>query len=357
MSSNLRAKPVEGYVTDSAGNVLRNSTILIKEAAPSGSNIIDTVQSDDNGYFISKPVPTGTYDIYESNIRVARNIHSASQYAVQCYSSLSANIPENLPSYTQMTYDSENDINKFRYYIQIEAENLDTKLYGYSYPIYESNLMVDELAYFSAFHELSAVSRLTSTRFDIEYFNPLTSTSGNYRRTRWTGVPAIRFFEDTKLVLPLDFYSILINRVNAIYDFSGNIDFTHNASIETISIYDASDSDADFTTLADSLTKGDILELTFDDLSDKKFYGIFVEEDTYNFHRRLILKKWRSSNYSSNPITGDLENMNYVTDVKQYDGMFNGLTNIGVSTNEKFTVVENNYAQNQSIELYDYSDT
>ena len=83
MSSNIRALPIESFITDSSGNVLRNALILIKEAAPSGSNLIDRTTSDDDGYFVSKPIPAGTYDIYESGVRVAKNTHVADPYC-QC---------------------------------------------------------------------------------------------------------------------------------------------------------------------------------------------------------------------------------------------------------------------------------
>ena len=85
MPSNLRSKPIEGYVADSAGNVLRNSQILIKEAAPYGSNIRDSITSDDDGYFKSKPLPSGSYDIYESGIIVAKTIHNPDKVDIQCY--------------------------------------------------------------------------------------------------------------------------------------------------------------------------------------------------------------------------------------------------------------------------------
>lgn len=356
MASNLRAKPIEGFVTDNSGNVLRNSLILIKEATPSGSNLTDRVTSDDDGYFVSKPIQSGTYDIYESGVRVSKHIHQANQHAIQCYATASDNIPEDLPPFYDTDYTAANDINKFRHYLQIEADDLDIKLYGHSFPIYEPNLMVGNLADFTTYHTLTSNSRITTTRFDVELFLPLTNVSTQYRRVRWVGVPAIRFFEDSRLVIPLNYYSIVANRPSEIEDFAANINFTHNDTLEVIGIYDVSDTDPSFTTLSDNIVKGDILKLTFDDNASKIFWGIFVESDVYSLHTRLMLKKWRSSNYISNAISGDLENMNYVTDVVKYSGMYNGMTNIGVSTNEKYTIVENVYAQDQNTELYNISD-
>ena len=40
----------------------------------------------------------------------------------------------------------------------------------------------------------------------------------------------------------------------------------------------------------------------------------------------------------------------------KYDGFFNGISNIGSSVNEKFTVIENIYAQDVANELYNYND-
>ena len=85
MSSNLRSKPIEGHVTDSAGNVLRNSQIIIKQATPSGSITMGSVQSDDDGYFQSKPLPNGLYDIYESGIVISRIVHTADRNSIQCF--------------------------------------------------------------------------------------------------------------------------------------------------------------------------------------------------------------------------------------------------------------------------------
>jgi hypothetical protein len=70
----------------------------------------------------------------------------------------------------------------------------------------------------------------------------------------------------------------------------------------------------------------------------------------------LILKKLKSSNYASNPISSDLELATAVTDISKYDGLFNGLENITASTNEKYTVVENVYSQDIDGEMYNYSD-
>ena len=81
MASNIRAKSIEGYVTDSAGNIIRNSQIIIKQSTPSDSFNIDTVSSDDSGYFASRPIQSGTYEIYESGILVSR-YYFYTQYSI-----------------------------------------------------------------------------------------------------------------------------------------------------------------------------------------------------------------------------------------------------------------------------------
>ena len=64
MGSNLKSRPIEGYITDSAGHVLRNVDVLIKEEiSKTESTLIDSVKSGDDGYFISDPIKNGIYEI------------------------------------------------------------------------------------------------------------------------------------------------------------------------------------------------------------------------------------------------------------------------------------------------------
>jgi hypothetical protein len=355
LSSNLRAAPIEGFICDSAGNIIRNATITIRDNAPGGSNVIDTIFSDDNGYFISNPLKNGIYDIYESGVKTSRTIHIPSMNNFQCWAATPDNIPDNLPSYIQMDASSENDINKYRYYIQIENDDVDIQHFGHIFPIYDVNinsLSNTNWSKFYFFHGMTSDSRITTTRFDVEFFNPLTIYSNSYKRTRWVGVPAIRFSATSKLVIPLDFYSIHLNRLNSHTIFGLNINYSVNVDLETVTIIDTNNNDDGFIALANALVIGDIVKLKF--TTNQVFYGIFTS-GTVN---TLIFKKIRNSNYISIDMQTlqNSQNTAHVATVDKYDGFFNGITNIGVSINEKFTIVENIYAQDIDDELYNYDD-
>ena len=127
MSSNLRAGALEGFICDSAGNIIRNANIVIRDNAPGGSNIVASTNSDDSGYFITTPLKNGTYDIYESGVKTSRTLHLPQGLNIQSWTATPDNVPSNLPVFTQMDETNENDINKFRYYIQIENDNIDIK--------------------------------------------------------------------------------------------------------------------------------------------------------------------------------------------------------------------------------------
>ena len=227
---------------------------------------------------------------------------------------------------------------------------------------------------FSIFHGLNQDSRITSTRFDVEYYNPLVTTSDVYRRMRWVGIPAVNFTAGSKLVLPLDYYSMCFNRINTNAVFpNNNIKYQVKQELEVVTIYDDSDNDPAFTTLIDNIIVGDVVKLTFSPTtttttpapSASVFYGIFVAEDAkylspedLQVYRSLMFKKLKNSNYPSTPIeTLNEQSGTYVVSTAtKYDGFFNGISNIGSSVNEKFTVVENIYAQDIANELYNYND-
>ena len=371
MSSNLRAAPIEAFVTDSAGNIIRNAAITIRDNAPGGSNIIDSVTSDDSGYFITSPLKNGVYDIYESGVKTSRTIHTPSLHNNQVWLATADNIPDNLPSFLQMDETVENDINKFRYYIQIENDNVDIQRYGHIFPIYDKDLtsIHDGWGSFVDFHNLKSDSRVTTTRFDVEFFNPITSSDTLYRRIRWVGIPAISFSIGSKLVLPLDYYSMKLNRLNKDSEFSGeNVLFQANDSLDLITVYSPT-LDAEFIKLLDTITVGDVVKFSFNTIVSPttpppaevfQFYGIFVKESSEYLdnqdNRGLVFKVLRNSNYISTEIGHLKDNQDnlFVTEGRRYDGFFNGITNIGVSINEKFTAVENIYAQGVDGELYNY---
>ena len=363
MSSNIRSKPIEGHVTDSAGNVIRNARIVIKQATPSGSFSVDSVYSDDSGYFLSRPLPNGIYDIYESGIIVSRTIHTADQNSIQCFKAYRDNY--NVLSVENFdTLVSDSELNNFRGFIQIEPAEIDIPQYGSSFPIYNFIFPSSDPALsgndndlweLSQFFDLSTDSRITTTRFDIEYFSPLTALSNIYKRIRWSGVPAIKFYQDSKLVIPLDYFSMVLNYPKVIAPETVNFGVTDIKALyvtdSTISLANVSANNS-FKTLALSVTVGDVLKVNLVDLT--VYYGIIIEVDVSGDIYTITLEKLLSSRYVTDATTIDTSGTYYALRIQGYDGMFRGITDIDEEVNERFTVVENIYAQDLQSELYSY---
>jgi len=364
MSSNLRSKPIEGHVTDSAGNVLRNSQIIIKQAAPSGSITMGSVQSDGDGYFQSKPLPNGLYDIYESGISIARIVHTADRNSIQCYKPGVDNYDISLiRNFISLAEATNPVLNSFKWFLQIEPEELDVSVYGSTFPIYDVNIYAinddnNEYDNIAEFFNFNANSRITTTRFDIEYFAPLTALSHFYKRIRWAGVPALRFSEDSKLVVPLDYFSIVASLPKVASNYETDIISIEEGSIEKL--VDVSGTHDDFKNHVDTAIIGDIVKLTVrgNDIGGSPIgpfyhYGIVVDVQRASPYH-IILEKWLSSRFLSDL---DLDDVNtpWVEKIESFDGMFQGITDINDEVNERFTLVENVNAQDNVPELYNYN--
>lgn len=363
MPSNLRAKSIEGHVADSAGNVLRNSQIIVKQATPYGSITVDTVISDDDGYFQTKPLPNGIYDIYESGISISRTVHTADRNAIQCFKPGRDNYDTSLIlNFLALAEAATPILNSFKYFLQIEPEELDISIYGSTFPIYDLDIatkvdLSNELYNIAKFFNLTIDSRITTTRFDIEYFAPLTALSGYYKRIRWAGVPGIRFTKDSRLVIPLDYFSIVANLPKLTSDYEEIDDITAEEGVSTVIMLKEESSDTNFEDHVNKMIIGDIVRLTV--MGDGGgqgpvyFYGLVVAVDRGTLYQ-VTLEKWLSSRFLSDLDLGVLTNP-YVIKVESFDGMFQGITDISDEVNERFTLVENINAQNYISELYNYN--
>lgn len=373
MSSNLRSKPIEGHVTDSAGNVLRNAEITIKVATPSGSFPIDTIRADDDGYFRSSPIPSGQYDIYESGIRVAKTIHVANQNPIQCFRPHVDNYDQSkIGNFFDLAEANELQVGgiastPFHWFVQIEPDIIDVPVYGSTFPLYDMNISTDPagsvdntLYNLSAYFGLSSDSRITTTRFDVEYYAPITALSSQYKRVRWAGVPAIRFFPDSKLVIPLDFFSIVPSLHKQIApstsDFvSGdNIRYTEASGI--VASITGPETNDDFDEFLSLISKGDVVKIILQEIGEGEDtqivrYGIVDDADT-----SLIIEKWLSSRFNSDDLAAP-DSDYFVVRMMAYDGLFPGIVNIDEEVNERFTVIENVSVQNNDSELYTYNNS
>jgi len=364
MISNLRSRPIQGYVTDSAGNVLRNSSIVIYRNTPTGLTSVDISESDDEGYFISNPLANGVYDIFESGIRTARIIHNPDQNSIQCFKALKDNYYENdLKPFSSLAGSGDPRLNNYKYFLQIEPEDISVDILGSMFPIYDvdlSNLVAasGDIYDLVQFLIIRTDSRITIPRFDIEYFLPITATQASYRRIKWAGVPGIRFKADSKIVVPLDYFSIVANNPFIISN-NGNDYVANNVWIETIidngpgheviTIKGDSDLYEEYVTLYNKVGIGDILKLTMDAApgATSFWYGIVASKSAYS----IVLEKWKSSRFTSTYTPNEDDD---VFSIKCYHGMFQGMTAMSSTVSDYFNVVENIHQQSIEDELYTY---
>jgi hypothetical protein len=356
MPTNLNSRPIEGYITDNAGNILRNVDVVIKDDAPNGSVVIDVCKSDDDGYFISKPIKNGVYDIYESGVRVYRQYHSSFPTVIQCYKPYSTNEPSSdiLPFSDFVGSEApDEDINFFRYYIQIEPENIDISTYGHLFPLWKQDganqLTGHDFENIALVHDGFTVgtSYLTHTRFDVEYFSPLYTQNSDHKRMRWSGVPGVSFADESKIVLPLDYFSITPNQPHYYYN---DVNGTWGQYLGSEEIVELSDVPTDVT---DNLITGDILKL---ELAASQIFWCIVH---YIDGTTVYATRWKSSRANSANLTTIVSAVGSDFDVysyRIYKGFYANLENLTDSVSEYFTVKENQAAQNSISEEYNYSE-
>lgn len=371
MPSNLRAKPIQGHLTDSAGNVIRNSLVTVKIMTPSGAQVVATAKANDDGYFITSPLTSGSYFIYESGILVSQIIHTAAPETIQPFkASVDNYLSVQVKSFNSLL--STNELAKFKMFIQIESDDIETVLYGNSFQIYDvaidySGALVPEsfsdLYELAKFFQLSSSSRITTTRFDVEYFAPITAVEKAYKRIRWAGVPAIRFKETSKLVIPIDYFSLVpglpkkVSHNGIVFD---NIpgDYVKVVEIsETHMVIQATSVDNEyFSEIYSSMAYGDIARivthLDTNPLTSRTWYGILSDRPDPNTDLKLYFELLPSSRFVS---AEDINTNHLVDTISHFDGMFSGLQSMDSLIPERFTVVENVYAQDGSRELYNYS--
>lgn len=352
--SNIRAKSIEGHITDSAGNVLRNASIVIKLATPvTGSIVVDTIISDEDGYFKSTPLQNGVYDIYESGINISKLIHIACPGSIPCFKPNIYNYIQTLiKNFTLLA--SEQKLYEFKYFIQIEPEETDVETLGNTYPIYNHDIVdevTEDLYSLSKFFQFTSESRITTTRFDIEYFSPITASSKLYKRIRWAGVPGIRFFNDSKIVVPIDYLSIVPSLPKYFFNYEDEI---INIDYEGLGlILEPSGEITQFSVDVQNIFIGDIIKVINDDIDNTYVYCIVDDVFKGESEQSVILEKLKSSRFTST-YTPEMNEVR-IKSIEVFDGIFQGITEINDGVNEKFCVVENTYAQNNNTELYNYN--
>ena len=365
MISNLRSRPIEGHIADSAGNILRNAQITVKQSTPTGNVAVDLITSDDNGYFVTGPLPNGVYDFYESGTHISRFIHEAVSHSLQCFQAGTDNYNlNNIGNFSDLA--GKSLLNSFKAFIQLEPIFMNIYQYGSMFPLYDFDIHLspqinngNEFFNLSNFFKFGSNSRITATRFDVEYFSPLTPTSISYKRIRWAGVPAIRFYQDSRLIIPLDYYSVVPSLPKVISPSNSEvIDSTpilvSGATPDKLTISQVSKG-----TLVDfsyQVAVGDLVKLFFGpSASLGVWYGIVTGMNaTTSTNKQIYLERWRSSRFKTS--SSIIASGTSVSRLFAYDGMFPTIMNISDEVNQRFTITENNGAQNDNTELYNYND-
>jgi hypothetical protein len=329
---NLKSKKIELYVTDSTGNILRNSNISVKMNNGYDNLVVSNGKTDSSGKFTSSPLPCGVYQIFESNNYVCQINHFFNN-EIQCFKPLDYNIFKNSYCNFVNNIGPSGNLNNFRWFLQIEPENIDIESFGSTYPLYDYQLGSQKYSGMINFFGFDSDSRISTTRFDVDYYTPVTKFNTTQKFIRWAGVPAIRFKPDSKLVIPLDYYSI----VPKFYKITKTASF-FDPFTETITISDSS-----------GINVGDIIKVDVTDI----WYGLVQDIIVISENNlQIYMKKWMSSRFESADLSDTYDN----TPIYVYDGLFNNITEI-VDVNSNFLITENNYAQNNETELYNYLGT
>ena len=336
LRANLRSIPIETTVVDYAGNIIAGANVVIKRKTPTGSEIVDQQKSDETGFIQSVPLPNGVYDLFYQNLYVGSQ-HHFHNIDIPSYKALEGNIK---PKPTFQVLRNANQLMEYGFYLQIEIVDVSTG--GNTYPIYDVDPTKFDAVQYGAtlFFGLESTSRLTQTRFDVEYHNPITSENANARNVRCAGVPGIRFFSESQLVVPFDYYSIVLKNQAATY-----IPPSANATIDGVNIITITDAPEDLLRTANY---GDILRI--EELGTSTiWYGII---DDITASNEIILEQFKSTRYNS-----DYSNLSGVDtqiyEIRQYHGL---RSLVNASPFDNFTVTENVYAQDvEDIYTYPYS--
>jgi len=249
---------------------------------------------------------------------------------------------------------ANNDLNSFKTYLQIEPADLDVSVYGHYFPVYGVDAVsgysaaLDHIKTFFSLNSSNPYGRVTTTRFNIEYYNPLTSSNSIYKRVRWVGVPGLQFYVNHKLVVPLDYRSIVLSYYTKGYFAytSGFPVLTTDGSSPNMVCTITFLGDPNFATIYNEVNLGDIIEVTAG--AGAKFFGIV--RSTSLESSTIIAEQWKSTRYSTT-----MSSSTAVTGFAYHNAMFPGIININQLVYDRFSVTENMEVQNSVSELDLYS--
>lgn len=400
MPDKFRTSPIEGYITDAAGNVQRNITVRIKEEHPDGFvSDVEAVQTDSNGYFVSSPLKKGIYSLYDGGVRLSQRTHLPQyDHEIPAFVPGVKNAPEALTSEpeSQQLVDS--------IFLQIEPDYRDVVKYGHIFKTHNKKFPLDG-GYFSDMPDTYFADDedqfITVSRFDISYMDDAFGTN-----VFWRGVPGLIYDKanETQLIIVLDNFSLIPKTLKNKLDIDPfenpyNNDPSGTPKLQNLSsggdylYWDVASTDPEFTEttkLASYLNLGDIVMMDVrDELADpmspskvlwlRLAYKVVTTTDVVlrfiDWSGRPIDKSGLT-NRKSGFVYGNGENnvaangSGIVTEDIHYIYIYDGMTsNLNLNKNlspqtirSRFTVIENtfetmflnkDYLPHKS-ELYDY---
>lgn len=353
---NLRSKPISGYVTDSAGNVVRSTKIVVKQVTGSSQyRVVATAKTESSGWFETVPLKPGVYDIFESGVMVMRVIHNFDNGGIPCFKPSAKSLAPTL-SLSVYGVDDETpraaNINDYMLAIQIEGDDTDSANSGHCYPMY-SGIALD---YFNSNHSsMQSPTSVTASKFNAEYFYPNVKTT-TYRYATWRGVHGACYGRQTKadapavspIVLPLTYDSLCINPdmpaavlslLAVTSDDVLNIDaddrrawfaldrFQGPTSIQTLIAFGA-------------VGKGDMVRV-YDNDTEQEYWGIIFNSPTYlgdgsTYDGYVWIEMWNKQHPDADSFPAGVVDAT----ISIYHGFSPSMETVDDSTSDRYTVFE-----------------
>lgn len=329
---NLRAKPIEGFVTDSAGNTVRSPNVVIKEVTTGSKyRVVDTCSTDPSGYFRSKPLKCGVYEVFESGEVLTRVNHFFGNGLIPAFKP-TPNAFNPIKSINDYNVDSLSNINDHIFCVQIESDSTDIQNSGHVFPTYFGL----DTSGIPNHYGWQAGCVVTPSRFNIEYFYP-NANPGTYRYVSWRGVRAIGYSSTTPMVIPLTYWDLYVDPVLPISSFADiAMEYTRKTdqAKATVVIQKASEQGSQIS--YSTIGKGDIASIT---IGAATRYGIIYDivtgnDGTYVLHLQIWLKTGASS-FAAGASLGDT-----TMSMKFYQGLSQTMESAADTLSDRLTIME-----------------
>lgn len=351
---NLRAKPISGYVTDSAGNVVRSTKVTVKQATGSSQyRVVAAAKTESSGWFETIPLKPGTYDIFESGVMTMRVIHSFDNGCIPCFKPSTKSM---VKTYSMDQYGVTDEtpktpsINAYMLSVQIEGDDIDASNNGHAFPMY-SGVSLDR---FNALHpNMGTPTSITASRFGVEYYYPNVKNT-TYRYARWHGLHGACYGTAPKadapaispVVIPLTYDTLCVDADMPIFyaPSTGGADIITVDSTNDRRGWFSFDRWQGYDTLVPlivfgAIGKGDIVHIHDND-NDTDYYGIIFNDIIYDslsvYANRIWIELWNKQHAATDKlVTGIVD-----ATIAIYHGFSPAMETSDDSVGDRYTVFE-----------------